>query len=75
LWLSGLLLGEALILSWEPDAGLFVDLAGKHPQLRIWAEAEKGRRDRKLPLTPDFAQWLLQIPKHERMGLVFSYAD
>lgn len=72
LWLSGLRLGEALTLSWEPDAGFFVDLSGKHPQLRIYAEAEKGRRDRKLPLTPDFAQWLLQTPQNERSGFVFK---
>jgi hypothetical protein len=38
---------------------------------RLWAEAEKGRRDRKLPLTPDFADWLLQTPHAERYGLVF----
>jgi integrase len=71
LWLSGLRLGEALELSWELDGRLFVDLAGKHPQLRIWAEAEKGRRDRKLPLTPDFAEWLLQTPQPQRTGIVF----
>jgi integrase len=71
LWLSGLRLGEALNLSWEPDAAFFVDLGGKHPQLRIYAEAEKGRRDRKLPLTPDFAQWLLQTPEADRTGFVF----
>ena len=72
LWLSGLRLGEALTLSWEPDAALFVDLYGKHPQLRIYAEAEKGRRDRKLPLTPDFAQWLLQTPEADRTDHVFK---
>jgi integrase len=74
LWLSGLRLGEALRLSWEADAGLFIDLSGKHPHLRIWAEAEKGRRDRKLPLTPDFAHWLLQTPEPQRTGLVFPLA-
>lgn len=55
----------------KPDAGFFVDLGGKHPQLRIYAEAKKGRRDRKLPLTPDFAQWLLETPQNERSGFVF----
>jgi integrase len=72
LWLSGLRLGEALQLSWDCDDAFYVDLTGKHPQLRIWAEAEKGRRDRKLPLTPDFAEWLLQTPEADRIGPVFQ---
>ena len=71
LWLSGLRLGESFRLSWDPDGALFVDLSGKHPQLRIWAEAEKGRQDRKLALTPDFAEWLLHTPESDRHGPVF----
>ena len=72
LWLSGLRLEESLILSWDDDAGIFVDLSGKHPRLRIYAEAEKGHRDRLLPLTPDFARFLLATPEAERSGLVFD---
>jgi integrase len=56
---------------WDCDAPLFLDLSGKHPQLRIWAEAEKGRQDRKLPLTPDFAEWLLHTPEAQRRNRVF----
>lgn len=71
LWLGGLRLGESLLLSWDDDAPIKVDLSGKRPRLRIWAEAEKGRRDRLLPMTPDFAQHILSTPAGQRVGLVF----
>jgi integrase len=72
LWLSGLRLGEALALSWDDDAAVAVHLAGKYPKLRIWAEAEKAHTDRLLPITPDFAQFLLATPEADRRGLVFG---
>ncbi|MEX2119904.1 MAG: site-specific integrase, partial [Pirellulales bacterium] len=71
LWLSGLRLGESLLLAWD-DGKLAVDLTGKHPRLRIEAEGEKGHKDRLLPMTPDFAEWLLSTPEHDRVGLVFK---
>jgi hypothetical protein len=38
----------------------------------IHAEAEKGHRDRLLPLAPDFIQWLLATtPEADRRGRVF----
>ena len=49
-----------------------VDLSGRRPRLRIYAEAEKGHQDRLLPMTPDFAKFLLQTPKVARTGLVFD---
>ena len=57
--LSGLRLEESTVLSWDEDAPITVDLSGRRPRLRIYAEAEKGRQDRLLPMTPDFAQFLL----------------
>jgi len=72
LWLSGLRLGEALILSWDEDSDFFVDLTGKYPRFRIYAPAQKGRRDELLPMTPDFVEFLLKTPPHERSGLVFN---
>lgn len=72
LWLSGLRLKESLELSWQVDAPFAVDLAsGKHPRLRIHAEVEKGHKDRVLPITPDFAEFLNAIPGEERIGVVF----
>lgn len=70
LWLSGLRLEEATILSWDPEAPFGVDLSGRHPRFRIYAEAEKGHADRLLPMTPDFADFLLRTPQADRRGLV-----
>jgi len=72
LWLSGLRLGEALELSWDPDAAIAVELGGKFPRLRLYAESHKAHRDQLLPITPDFAEFLLETPKAKRHGLVFG---
>lgn len=72
LWLSGLRLDESLQLSWHPDALFAVDLTGRRPRFRIYAEAEKGRKDRLLPMTPDFAEFLLTVPETDRTGFVFK---
>ena len=74
LWLSGLRIGESLRLSWDADAAFCVDLSGQHPQFRILAEGQKSNRDELLPMTPDFAEWLLTTPEGERDGLVFDVA-
>jgi integrase len=72
LWLSGLRLTESLEVYWDrPDDRLCIDLEGKHPRLRIPAELEKGHRDRLLPITPDFAEYLLLTPGPERRGPIF----
>ena len=71
LWLSGLRLGESLRLSWDADEPFCVDLRGRHPHFRILAEGQKAKRDELLPMTPDFADWLLRTPEGEREGPVF----
>ena len=71
LWLSGLRLGEALRLSWDWEAGFSVDTTGKYPVFRIRSDSQKSGRDEVAPMTPDFAEWLLQTPEAERVGLVF----
>lgn len=49
-----------------------MDLTGKHPRFRIYAEGQKAGRDELLPMTPDFAKWLFDnTPPGERHGLVF----
>jgi integrase len=75
LWLSGLRLGEALALSWEAESGISVDLSGKYPCFVISAESEKGFRDRRLPMTPDFADLVLKTPSEDRVGKVFAVAN
>lgn len=72
LWLSGLRLEESTILSWDLDASITVDFKGRRPRLRIYAEAEKGHQDRLLPMTPDFAEFLLAVPREEREGPIFK---
>jgi integrase len=71
LWLSGLRREESLIVSWDADAPFAMDLSGKYPRFRIWGESQKSRRDELLPLTPDFAEWVLQTPPDDRVGRLF----
>lgn len=72
LWLSGLRLGEAMKLHWSNDDEILVDLTGKRPLLRIQAGAQKSRRFELLPITPDFAAFLLETPETDRRGYVFD---
>ncbi len=72
LWLSELRLAESTIVSWGDDATFAVDFTGRRPRFRIYAESEKGRRDRLLPMTPDFAEFLLKDSPKKRQGLVFK---
>jgi len=71
LWLSGLRLGEALRLSWDWQAGFSVDVTGKYPVFRIRRDSQKSGQDEVAPMTPDFAEWLLQTSEAERVGRVF----
>ncbi len=74
LWLSGLRLGEALNLYWDRIDRLHPLLVDARPMLRIPAEFEKGHTDRLIPLAPDFAEFLRQVPTSEREGAVFNPA-
>jgi integrase len=71
-WLSGLRLEESTVFSWDDDAPITVELGGRRPRIRIFAEAEKGHQDRLLPMTPDFAQFLALTPAAKRTGPVFK---
>lgn len=71
LWLSGLRIGEAVNLYWDRADKICVDLTGEMPMLQIPAGCEKGNQDRSLPMTPDFAEFLLRTPQAERRGRVF----
>ena len=72
LWLSGLRLQESITLSWEADSLFAVDLTAKRPRFRIKGAAQKSGQDELLPMTPDFAEFLLKTPEAERVGLVFK---
>lgn len=75
LWLSGLRISEAYALTWDHGGGLSVDTTGEHPMLRVDARAEKGNRDRYLPIAPEFAELLLSTPQYDRVGFVFNPAS
>ena len=73
LWLSGLRRQESLILSWDDYAPFAVDMTGLFPRFRINGKAQKSRKSQFLPMTPDFAEWLLKsFPLSVRSGLVFN---
>jgi integrase len=72
LWYSGLRLNEAFHLTWDDPNQLSIDLAGQHPFLTIPIEHDKGHRERRMPLTPDFARFLLRTPEAERTSHVFN---
>lgn len=71
LWASGLRLAESLEVYWDRPDKIQVDFSGEFPMLRILAEYEKGRKNRLLPITPEFAEVLETVPVSERGGPVF----
>lgn len=75
LHLSGLRLNESLMLYWDRHDMLTVELDGIHPMFRILAEHEKGGKDRLLPMAPEFAQFLREVPIDSRRGPVFNPLD
>ena len=75
LWLSGLRLAEAVALDWN-DGPFVLDTTGKHPAFHIEAEGQKSRRAEVVPVTPDFAEWILaECPQGQRVGRVFPLVD
>ena len=58
LWLSGLRISEAFVLSWD-DGPFRIELGGRHPAFHIQGTAQKSGRTEICPMTPDFAEWLL----------------
>lgn len=69
--LSGLRLGEALILSW--DKGPFrIDNNGTYPMFRILAEGQKGKRDELCPIAPGAWEFFERIAVPYRSGRVLE---
>ena len=75
LMVVGAAVGRIHVLSWDQEAPFQVDLTGRRPAFRIYAEAQKSGRDEVLPMTPDFAQFLAETPEAERVGPVFNLVD
>lgn len=51
---------------------IVVDYSRKRPLFRIDAEAEKGKTHRLLPMAPEFAMLLEEVPIEQRKGWVFQ---
>ena len=69
LWLSGLRIGEAYRLTWQPS-GFYVDMTKDRPEFVILKQKNKKRQS--LPMVPDFAQHLQTVPESLRRGFVFK---
>ena len=72
LWRSGLRLEESLNFWWDRDDKLCPDFSGRRPVYRIPAEMQKSGLDATEPMSPEFAELLLQTPESERTGPVFK---
>jgi integrase len=64
-------LAEAIDLYWDRLDRNHVDLKGRRPMLRFRAKHQKNRKEQRVPITPDFAAFLMETPEDERTGLVF----
>ncbi len=71
LWVAGLRLGEALILSWDEGAGFRLVL-GETPIFDIKAAYQKSRRDQRASMTPEAAAFFAETPAENRQGLVLA---
>lgn len=67
LYLSGLRLGESLILSWSPKSNFAIVRSAGHLYYRIFAAGQKNRTDQLLPIAPEFATWLEAHPGTDRV--------
>jgi len=72
LYLSGLRISDAMKVSWDYDAPFALVTTGRHPVFSIDATAQKAQRDEMVPLTPDFAAFVMETPESERKGWVFK---
>lgn len=72
-WWSGLRLEEGLKLHWTRDTGMLV-LMGERPMIQVQAHAEKGRKNRLMPVPPEFAEMLYKVPTDQRRGFVLNPA-
>ena len=70
LWASGLRLGEALNLSWNPEDPVAVVGRNGRLWIVIAAEAQKAGRLTECPATPEFSDLLLSVPEGQRRGRV-----
>lgn len=71
LWASGLRISEAYRITWHPS-DFYVDMDQKHPSYVILGD-QKNKKHQRLPIVPEFAQMLKDVPKRKRHGRIFSF--
>jgi integrase len=71
LWCSGLRLGEALQLSWDTTSPVAIVHDGDLMVVSFLAEGHKAHTDVEIPVVPEFARLLEEVPIEKRRGLVF----
>jgi len=69
---QGLRLEENFLIHWTDPHYLRPVFSGKYARLEIPANLQKNDTEEDVPLTPDFSDLLLTVPKAEREGWVFD---
>ena len=69
LWLGGLRISEAHRLTWD-ESGFYVDLEREYPMFVI--REQKNKRKQMLPMAPEYAEHLDQVPSIRRTGFVYK---
>lgn len=75
LWHSGLRLSEALLMSWDlPDTITPKLHRSGNVLLEIPAACQKNKKDEVIPVTPEFASIMNEVPLEDRTGWIFNPA-
>jgi integrase len=72
LWWSGLRLEESLSLFWDREDKLQPMFKERRPMLWIPGELQKSGKSELMPMAPELAQLLAEIPEADRTGRVFD---
>ncbi len=65
-------MSESMALHWTDASSMGIDFTNKRPVFLIAAHAEKGKKNRVLPMAPEFAEFLERTPVEDRHGFVFN---
>lgn len=74
LWRSGMRIHETFTLTWDVSGMHYLEgIDADRPMLVVSGSHEKGRKNRRIPLTPDFVALLREVPMNQRRGQVFRW--
>jgi hypothetical protein len=63
---------EFLKLHWTHERLLYADFDGRRPMFCLQPDAQKSNKAEILPMTPEFAEFLMQTPESEQDGYLFN---